>query len=182
MGIGYRLATTNDVDGIAALHADSWRRNYRGAYSDSYLDGDVLSDRRAVWSERFSAEDAATITIVAEDRDSVVGFAHTILDEHRELGALLDNLHVAHALKAQGIGSHLMAHSADGVLDARSGSGLYLKVLEQNAAAQAFYDARGGQRVGRELAGPFPGGGRAFVFLYSWPDPSVLLATGPGRS
>ncbi|MBV9411286.1 MAG: GNAT family N-acetyltransferase, partial [Acidimicrobiia bacterium] len=37
-----RVATIDDVEAIAALHADSWRRNYRGAYLDSYLDGDVL--------------------------------------------------------------------------------------------------------------------------------------------
>src|SRR4051812_46014791 len=35
VGIEYRRAKLDDVDGIAALHADSWRRNYRGAYSDS---------------------------------------------------------------------------------------------------------------------------------------------------
>jgi hypothetical protein len=28
------------------LHADSWRRHYRGAYADAFLDGDVLADRR----------------------------------------------------------------------------------------------------------------------------------------
>ncbi|MBV8296008.1 MAG: hypothetical protein JO085_04155 [Acidimicrobiia bacterium] len=53
--------------------------------------------------------------------------------------------------------------------------GHYLKVLEQNMPAQGFYDARGGRGVGRELAGPFPGGGRAYVFLYAWSDPSTLL-------
>ena len=108
MSIGYRLASTDDVDGIASLHADSWRRNYRGAYSDSYLDGDVLTDRRTVWGERLSAADTNSITIVAEDGGAVAGFAHTRLDEHPELGALLDNLHVAHALKRSGVGSRLM--------------------------------------------------------------------------
>ena len=175
MSIGYRLASTDDVDGIASLHADSWRRNYRGAYSDSYLDGDVLTDRRAVWGERLLAADTNSITIVAEDGGAVVGFAHTRLDEHPDLGALLDNLHVAHALKRSGVGSRLMTETAGSLLTARPGGALYLRVLEQNTAAQAFYDARGGRRVGRELGGPFPGGGRAFVFLYAWPDPSTLL-------
>jgi len=176
MTIEYRRGTAEDVDGIAALHADSWRRHYRGAYSDSYLDGDILTDRRSVWSERLSADGAASFTIVAEDGGVVVGFAHTRLDEHPELGALLDNLHVTSALKRSGIGTRLVAETAAGVLDARPGSGLYLRVLEQNTAAQAFYDARGGQRVGRTLGGPPPGGGdRPFVFLYAWPDPSALL-------
>ena len=175
MTVRYRRATTDDIMGIAELHADSWRRNYRGAYSDSYLDGDVLTDRRTVWGERLRAVGANSITIIAEDESALMGFAHTHLDEHEELGALLDNLHVAHALKGTGIGTGLMAETAAAVLELRPGSALYLRVLEQNTPAQAFYDARGGRRVGRELGGPYPGGGRSFVLLYAWPDPSTLL-------
>ena len=175
MGIRYRPATRDDVDGIAALHADSWRRNYRGAYSDSYLDGNVLTDRRTVWGERLAAAGADSITIVAEDGGALVGFARTHLDKHQELGALLDNLHVAHARKGSGIGTRLLAETAAAVLKARPGSALYLRVLEQNTGARAFYDARGGRCVGRELGGPYPGGGRAFVLVYAWSDPSTLL-------
>jgi len=177
MAIEYRRATTEDVDGIAALHADSWRRNYRGAYPDSYLDGDLVAERRTAWAERLSAGERR-ITVVADDEGPVVGFAHTILDEHAELGALVDNLHVVHARKGSGIGTRLMAESATAVLEARPRSGLYLRVLEQNTAAQGFYEARGGCRAGRDISKPVPGGGRPFVFLYSWPDPSTLLIEG----
>jgi ribosomal protein S18 acetylase RimI-like enzyme len=31
----YRQAAASDVVAIARLHADSWRRHYRGAYLDS---------------------------------------------------------------------------------------------------------------------------------------------------
>jgi hypothetical protein len=51
-------------------------------------------------------------------------------------------------------------------------------VLEQNAAAQAFYAAQGGSSVERELSGPFPGGGYAFSFRYAWPD--LCRLAGPG--
>ena len=34
-GIQYRLARGSDAPAVAALHADSWRRHYRGAYSDA---------------------------------------------------------------------------------------------------------------------------------------------------
>lgn len=173
--ISYRRATTDDVDAIARLHADSWRRNYRGAYPDWYLDGDLVAERRAAWSERLSAAGESTITLVAEDEGAVVGFAHSRLDDHGELGALLDNLHVAHALRRSGIGTRLMAETAAAVLNASPGSGLYLRVLEQNTAAQAFYEARGGRTAGRDLAKPIDADDRVFVFLYSWPDPSTLL-------
>jgi GNAT superfamily N-acetyltransferase len=173
--VRYRWATTDDVEGIARLHADSWRRNYRGAYLDSYLDGDVVTERVAAWTERLARPLAETVTIVAEDDGAVVGLAHTVLDEDARWGALLDNLHVAHPLKGGGVGTRLMAETASAVIDARPGQGLHLWVLEQNTPAQAFYDARGGERVGRKLAGPFPGGGRAHAFRYAWPDPAALL-------
>ena len=32
--VTYRAARPHDAEGIARLHADSWRRNYRGAFSE----------------------------------------------------------------------------------------------------------------------------------------------------
>jgi hypothetical protein len=32
--VEYRGATADDIGPIASLHADSWRRNYRGSFSD----------------------------------------------------------------------------------------------------------------------------------------------------
>ena len=49
-GVKIRGATLPDAEQIAALHADSWRRNYRGAYPDTFLDGEVFEDRRDAWS------------------------------------------------------------------------------------------------------------------------------------
>ena len=53
-GLTYRVATLADAGVVADLHADSWRRHYRGAYADSFLDGDVVADRLQVWSERLA--------------------------------------------------------------------------------------------------------------------------------
>ena len=133
---------------MAALHADSWRRHYRGSYSDSFLDGDVATDRLAVWSGRLRDPRADTCTIVAEDDGALVGFAHTFLDDDGTWGALLDNLHVAHTHQRGGIGARLVGMTAGLVAARRPGAGLYLWVLEQNRAAQAFYAAVGGRCVG----------------------------------
>jgi GNAT superfamily N-acetyltransferase len=173
--IACRPADVHDVERIAALHADSWRRNYRGAYLDSYLDGDVLTDRLAVWRRRITRPEAGFRTIVAHDDGMFAGFAHVNLDDDATWGALLENLHVMHERKGQGIGTRLMAASARTVLDATPGAGLYLWVLDVNVAAQAFYAARGGTEAGREMRGPFPGGGTALGRRVVWPDPSVLL-------
>ncbi len=44
----FRFADGRDIKAVAALHADSWRRHYRGAYPDAFLDGDVFADRMVI--------------------------------------------------------------------------------------------------------------------------------------
>lgn len=170
----YRPATERDAGAIAGLHADSWRRSYRGAYSDAFLDGDVFDDRLSVWAGRLEAPRPDRCTIVAEHEGRVVGFAHTALDEDETWGALLDNLHVRHEVKGLGIGTRLMAEVAAVVVSRRPGSGLYLWVLEHNTPAQAFYDARGGTCAGSAETRS-PAGDVLIALRYVWPDPSLLL-------
>jgi len=167
--VSYRRATLLDRDAIAALHADSWRRNYRGAYADAYLDGDVLTDRKSVWTKRLGEASPNRQTIVAEADGTVIGFVHVVLDDDPLWGALVDNLHVTHERKRQGIGAALMAEAAQAIAEATPTPGLYLWVLEQNLAAQAFYERLGARRVGREPVPP-PGG-----------DPSRLGAGAPAK-
>jgi ribosomal protein S18 acetylase RimI-like enzyme len=179
--VEYREATADDVAAIAGLHAESWRRHYRGALLDSYLDGDVVADRRAEWTSRLVQVGPDRYTVAGFlDDGTMAGFAHTFLDADPVWGALLDNLHVRHDLKRQGVGARLMAETARTVLRRRPSSGLYLWVLEQNTAAQAFYQAQGGRQVERQLAGPFPGGGQAYSFRYAWRDLSSV-ARGASR-
>src|SRR5207247_1295786 len=108
---------------------------------DSFLDGEVFADRLAVWTERLMKPHPGRFTIVAEHGGTVVGFAHTVVDDDPDWGALLDNLHVSNVLKGSGIGSRLMAETARNLVRSTPHSGLYLWVLEQNTAAQAFYAA-----------------------------------------
>lgn len=132
-----------------------------------------------MWSERLREPDPRLFTILAEEA-ALVGFAHTVFDEDPTWGALLENMHVADAHKRRGIGARLLALTAEAVMARPDPSGLYLWVLEQNVDAQAFYEARGGNCVGREPASP-PGGiagrlaGSPAKLRYAWPEPSALL-------
>ena len=172
-----RDATGDDAAAIAALHADSWRRNYRGAYDDDFLDHHVDADRLAVWTERLGSSDRArrACTVVADRHGAVVGFAHTIFDEDAVWGSLLDNLHVSHDAQRQGLASRLMACTAERLLAAGAGRALYLWVLEQNRGAQAFYLAVGGEVVERAVRA-LAGGGDGPVLRVAWPDAGTLVS------
>src|SRR6187551_1447695 len=174
----YRTAGPADAGAIAALHADSWRRHYRGAYSDSFLDGDVHADRLAVWTEQLRARDSRHHTIVAEDGSGLIGFAHTIFEDDPTWGALLDNLHVVHGRKRRGVGRQLLRTTARALVE--RGTGLYLWVLAQNVDGQRFYEALGAKRLEEAPVTP-PGGvagrlrGSPTKLRYAWADPAILL-------
>jgi hypothetical protein len=102
--VQFRRARAHDAGSVAALHVDSWRRNYRGVYADTFLDGEVLAERLAFGTARLGDQPANRFTIVAEEAGSLVGFASSILDEDPTWGALLDHLHIAHPHQRQGRG------------------------------------------------------------------------------
>jgi ribosomal protein S18 acetylase RimI-like enzyme len=178
--VRFRRAEARDADAVARLHAESWRGHYRGAYSDAFLDGDVVADRLAAWSEKLRAADPRRCTILAEDRmgareRGLVGFANTVFEDDPVWGALLDNLHVAYGQQRRGIGTQLLALTAAAVLERLEGRRLYVWVLEQNVNAQAFYEACGARPVGREAVRA-PGGaagrlvGSPLKLRYAWDE------------
>jgi GNAT superfamily N-acetyltransferase len=178
--VRFRAGCPDDARAIAGLHADSWRRHYRGAYSDAFLDGDVTGYLLRVWAGRMGTPDPRARTILAERDGQVVGLAHTLVDADPTWGALLDNLHVAHGLKRHGIGTRLLALTRQAVQDESPSSGLYLWVLEQNSAARAFYTAQGGVCVERADVPP-PGGdparlaGKPIGLRYAWRPATVSV-------
>lgn len=184
MDVTYRAATAGDAESIATLHADSWRRHYRGAYADSFLDGDVLTDRRAVWTGRLTAPAGNTVTVLAESRGAPTGFVHVVLDDDPGWGSLVDNLHVTNARRGQGIGAALMARAARSVLAGAARPRMYLWVLQQNEAAQGFYRTVGGVAAGSGPVGG-PGGPDTLVgtpgkVRYAWPEQALAaLASRP---
>lgn len=155
--------------------------HYRGAYSDAFLDGDVVSDRQAVWTQRLSNPTPQTETQLAEIDGALVGFVHTILEADPKWGALLDNLHVVTTHHRRGIGAALIARSAAFAAAARPRAGLYLWVLEQNVSAQRFYEAQGGEPADT-VPVPAVGGvasrlnGTPLRSRFVWRNPSLLAS------
>jgi ribosomal protein S18 acetylase RimI-like enzyme len=174
-----RSAGPDDAEGIALLHAGSWRRNYRGAYSDAFLGGDVVADRLAVWSRRLADRQARAATVVAEHGTDLVGFVHVVFDADEKWGSLIDNLHVGHDRRRAGIGSALITRAAEEVTQGAAADAVHLWVLEQNTHAQGFYRTFGGVCVERALV-PAPGGiperlhGSPVKLRFAWADPALV--------
>jgi GNAT superfamily N-acetyltransferase len=172
-------AASGDSGRIAALHTQSWRRHYRGAYADAYLDGDLLTERTRVWSARL-ASPGGTATIIAESAGRLVGFVHIVLDADPRWGSLVDNLHVDHLKHRSGVGTRLMGYAARAVLADAGSPALHLWVLQQNERAQEFYRASGGTPVETGIAAA-PCGDPALLngtpakYRMFWPDATRLL-------
>ena len=152
-------------------------------YSDRYLDGDLDAERLKSWTDPKRWDPRTRFTLMADQDGQPIGFAHVSLDADPKWGALVDNLHVTRAAQGQGFGTLLLDKVARKVIELRPGLGIYLWVLELNAAATAFYVARKGTLGDVELS-PAPGGDPANLVdstkrvRVTWSDPRSLLIQG----
>lgn len=164
----FRSAVKNDYRAIAALHAKSWKENYRGAFSDQFLNNEVLSDRLAVWKNRLENPKKNQFIRVVEIENSFVAFICGYVDDDVEYGTLIDNLHVDSKFIGRGIGEKLMIDTA-GYLVEKDKSSMYLWVLASNDKAIRFYKRIGGKAL--ETVNDFDIGDREITKTrYHWPD------------
>ena len=170
-----REANSADAENIGRLHAASWRTAYRGALSDTYLNGPIEEERAAIWRERFERPTENQFVAVAEDRGQVVGFVCAYGGDDKQWGTFLDNLHVAGEYKRRGIGARLMAEVAAWSARVYPGQGVYLWVLASNAPARQFYERVGGENAGSDMWTP-PDGSALPKLRIAWRDAGALSA------
>lgn len=163
----YRIATPNDIETIANLHALSWQNSYRGMLSDDYLDNHVLADRIQVWTQKINEPPANQVIFVKEIDNIVVGFVCAYGSQTDEFGTFIDNLHVLPSFKGRGIGRDLMQEVSDWSLQHFDQPKLYLKVLEDNHSARLFYEKVGGEKQAL-FSDMMPGGNNVRVWRYVW--------------
>ncbi len=170
--ITFREAKLSDVSVIAKLHAKNWQENYRGVFSDTYLDTEVALDRLAVWKRRLTKPPNNQHIILAEEGEELLGFSCAYFNEHATYGTYLDNLHVSSKAKGKGIGSKLMLQLSEAIIS-RNYHGLYLWVIDNNASAIHFYNNLGGMPLDKEEANDI--GDVIFIKMrYVWSNLGVL--------
>lgn len=72
----FRAACPGDAQAIAALHAGSWQRHYRGAFSDAFPGHDAAGYLLPLWAARLATPDPRARTVLADRRRTVVGLVH----------------------------------------------------------------------------------------------------------
>jgi GNAT superfamily N-acetyltransferase len=153
---------------MGQLHANNWRRSYRGILRDDYLDGPLVQDRQALWKCRLSSQNFENRSVwVLEEAGELEAFVCVLLDANRDWGALLESLHVSTAWQRRGLGTRLVAMAQEWVRSMRPCSGLYLWVGEENTAARRFYEHLDGQVLGHRVQSA-PDGTRVAVVAYGW--------------
>jgi len=149
MDITLRAATLDDVALIDDMHVKSRRVTYRGHVSDHYLDVTMPAASLAEWQAKLPPLLAAGGCVrIAEDAGEAVGFVTSQAVDERGV-VYVNNLHAMPERKGRGIGTALLAEVARRARD-RGARAMQLHVLETNAAAIAFYEARGWRRLLRE--------------------------------
>ena len=164
--------TLADLDTIATLHATSWRRAYRGILGDDYLDGDLLSERTAVWREKLT--DGVGHGWIVRSASEPAGFVFVRPREDAHWGTLVDNLHVLPAYQGSGLGRRLLQEVASWCALHSPEAGVYLWVFTDNASARRFYARAGGVEV--EAVEQLASDGRVLPELrVAWRTPQALM-------
>ncbi len=164
----FRAAVKNDYKAIAMLHAKSWQQNYRGVFSDHFLDNEVLNERCKVWKERLQNPKGNQFIQVVEIENSIVAFVCVHRGADIVFGTLIDNLHVDSRFIGQGIGEKLMLNVARAMQE-KGGASMYLWVLTSNAKAIRFYERMGGSA--KETINDLDIGDREITKTrYYWPN------------
>lgn len=144
-----REAISNDIDGIAYVHVESWKTTYKGLISDEFLDTITVEARRKLWIRNFESPNKDEIMYVAEDEAGmIIGFANggARRDPDR-YDAELYALYLLKAYQGKGLGKQLIRSVAQNLMEKKYSS-FMTWVLAGNPAIN-FYHSVGGESISR---------------------------------
>lgn len=145
-----REATIDDIDGIAYVHAQSWKTTYQGILSDEFLDQITMEGRRKLWIRNFASPNKDEVMYVAEDEaGQIIGFANG--GARKEVDKYDSELYALYILKefqGQGIGKLLIRRVVKDLIE-KQYSSFMTWVLAGNPAIKFYYRV-GGECVARK--------------------------------
>lgn len=141
-----RPAGSADADAIATVQVHSWREAYRGQLPDDYLDSLSVDRQREAWKGILEATDLPRRgTLVLEDGDEIIGFAHISPSRDPDATPRTGELTAIYLLPRawrRGGGRLLLEMAVTNLRQAGFGTAT-LWVLASNTRARLFYESMG---------------------------------------
>ncbi len=132
-----RVATQEDVDAMAYVHATSWQETYRNLLEDSVISSFNVDHRKKMWAKFLNGSTNSQRAYVAIVADRIVGIASWVeKDEQVELLTL----YILKEFQQNGLGTSLFRQVEHDVLVKEKP--LITWVLSSNKAT-AFYEKMG---------------------------------------
>jgi ribosomal protein S18 acetylase RimI-like enzyme len=143
-----RVATRDDIPGLARVHVQSWFETYGGLMPQEILDAITLESRVEQWERTF---DQPHGIFVALEEDQIVGFASCgAAQDFLQADGELFTLYLLNSHQHRGLGRALW----NTVLEfgqAQKWVSMVVWVLESNILAQGFYKHFGCKLVDRRV-------------------------------
>jgi ribosomal protein S18 acetylase RimI-like enzyme len=148
MAIRIRRANTNDAQGIARVHIDTWRTTYHGILPEEFLSSLTYDRARRKWETTNLNPKSQDAVYVAEDESrNIVGFATCGPDRDNDpvYKGELYGIYVLEKMQRRGIGRQLMLAVVQDLKN-RGFSSMLVWVLVDNPSKR-FYELLGGEHV-----------------------------------
>ena len=137
-----RLARIEDAETIATIHVCAWRVAYEGIVPAQYLTSLSVQERANLW-RRVISEQRGTVLLAVTPHGEVgfISFGPS-RDKDGQEKAEVYAIYVLPQFWHQGVGRELLEEAERQLQDSHF-TALTLWVLEKNAPARRFYEARG---------------------------------------
>ena len=179
MSMTIREATPEDIPDIASIHVAGWQGAYGNIIDQSYIESKTLDSRVKQWEEIFTKDESDTVIAVIDGKATgfiSYGPLRTAPPGTSKIRPLYSSeiyaIYLLPDYYRQGIGTKLLQTSAEN-LKTQKHQSTCLWVLKDNKNACGFYEAMGGQRIGKIMAefGPT----KALEVCYGWRDIEGIL-------
>ena len=183
MTVEIRPVTTDDIADLAAIHVAGWGGAYGGLIDQDYIDSQNIEKRTADWAEWLSDDTIDRLIAIDGVTGRAIGWVAygplrtppAGMSKIRPLySSEIYGLYLLPDVWRRGVGSALMAQAAAHLKEKKHNS-MCLWVLDKNKRACDFYQAKGGQRVGKKMVEFGPS--KMKEVCYAWRDLSGILKT-----
>lgn len=141
-----RRAKSDDAQGIAEVHVDSWRSTYQGIIPDDFLDNLSVEQRTELWKINIAKEE--NYVVVAENNaGQIIGFADAWKRDSNAVENVSDltSIYLLENYQGKGIGKRLF--QAQFAHFKKMGyEKIFVEVLEENKT-RFFYEYYGAKLV-----------------------------------